>query len=325
MDILFNQKQSWVTSIRSRLNLQHEEIKLLLSFIQKCCVLQNNHFIIPIFSQQNELYKLFTIHRLGISSVLDSLQFNPNIKSFLKHRLEYEYEQLLASLNMIYSFSSCKHLLQEEIYILHNLSITNREQNTCSCNSCNPLSPTYIPLIEEYNKLDTRSIFPPIPIIPLNIPNNYINIEEQHRQQTEEDTIINIEIDIDNSEMENNVTITNAEEENDASDADIDFIYSDDENLENLEDVRVCIPIEKYNDLIQFYIIGDKPTNMASHCSICLEELCMYDDSETTHTIHWKNMIVNTPCGHWFHDSCLKNQMCIIGPAKCPNCRTEIR
>ncbi len=53
-------------------------------------------------------------------------------------------------------------------------------------------------------------------------------------------------------------------------------------------------------------------------CSICLEK--MEQSSDLT------CIVVQTKCcGKLFHDRCLREHLCCVGPPKCPLCRYDMR
>lgn len=53
-------------------------------------------------------------------------------------------------------------------------------------------------------------------------------------------------------------------------------------------------------------------------CSICLETM-------ESDKIECDSVAVRTPCGHTFHDKCLRQQLCCVGPSHCPLCRKDLR
>ena len=91
----------------------------------------------------------------------------------------------------------------------------------------------------------------------------------------------------------------------------------DDEEYEifnELEDIPIRISMDEYCN--QLKLIKNPPND--GDCSICLQPF-----QSTQNTL--SELVVQSPCSHYFHDKCLRKQLCIIGPPKCPNCRFEIR
>ena len=86
------------------------------------------------------------------------------------------------------------------------------------------------------------------------------------------------------------------------------------ENEEFLEPVRVTASTSEYLNSVDTVnsVQGDE------NCSICLEK--MEQSSDLT------CIVVQTKCcGKLFHDRCLREHLCCVGPPKCPLCRYDMR
>lgn len=275
--------EPWVQSMRKRLDIQHKALQNLMLFIKENAFYNQNVFIIPIFSQPNELYQLYLIVKMGVMAVLSSIGFIQHTKTFLYSRLNTEYDILIQTIQHVYKCSSHEYLLQEEIRLLYQF-LEIPEDSECSCYSC---THGFSENVYDIENLQTRTT---INSPPLTIP----SMDAHNRNVTFENN------DIDFHDMD-----------------DIDDLES---FLSDLETVPVRMSLDEYSDKIRCFITNQFPEG--SCCSICLESLKVSNDPNS---FQWNNIIVQTPCSHWFHDSCLKKQLCFIGPPKCPNCRSDIR
>lgn len=272
--------EPWVKSIRLRLNIQHEEVSQLLELVKENAILKRNEFIIPIFSLPNVLYQIHKMHKMGVCAVLDSIGFIPVLRNFLLKRIVTEYNSLIENIKNIYKFSSHTFLLQEEIYIIRD-DLGEEFTDRCNCFTCYHTETPFL----EFTQLGTRGLLNPPPLFP---PNVHMDME----------LVLDLDLDQDHS-----------------NESDYDSGLEDE--LDELEDVPVCISFESYNEKIQCFL---NSTIENGSCSICLEQFKTY-----TEPLQWDNIIVKTPCNHWFHDHCLRKQLCNIGPPKCPNCRADVR
>ena len=81
-------------------------------------------------------------------------------------------------------------------------------------------------------------------------------------------------------------------------------------------DVKVTIPYSKYRKIIES--IPVTKSSMEKHsipesCCICL------DAFKRGSKVH------KTPCGHFYHATCLRKQLVKVGPPRCPMCRFDVR
>ena len=96
----------------------------------------------------------------------------------------------------------------------------------------------------------------------------------------------------------------------------LDFMDIDVEEDEEYEDVAVTMSLENYYSAVKMI----EPSTDESHeCCICLEKCCTRCPNK------WRSVIVETACGHVFHNVCLQRLCCETGPPKCPICRHDIR
>ena len=80
--------------------------------------------------------------------------------------------------------------------------------------------------------------------------------------------------------------------------------------------VKVTIPYSKYRQIIE--CIPVTKSSMEKHsipesCCICL------DAFKRGTKVH------KTPCGHFYHAMCLREQLVKVGPPRCPMCRFDVR
>lgn len=101
-----------------------------------------------------------------------------------------------------------------------------------------------------------------------------------------------------------------------------DFESDDtDFEIDELEDIPVRMGLSDYKEQMKI----SKKNHSGKTCSICLED---FKGSYCERTGNWNNMIVETPCNHYFHHACLEKMCCDIGfrgAPKCPLCRFELR
>ena len=87
-------------------------------------------------------------------------------------------------------------------------------------------------------------------------------------------------------------------------------ITLDRNNFENLEDVKIVLTKDQFNQL------NHKPltrsNKLTNSCTICLEDLKI------------KQMVTTLSCKHQYHKRCVKTWFC-NNDVKCPNCRADQR
>lgn len=82
----------------------------------------------------------------------------------------------------------------------------------------------------------------------------------------------------------------------------------------SMEDVKIIIPYSEYKQKItKITIKKANRKKIPDECCICLEKFIM------------GRKIHQTPCGHFFHASCLRTQFTKVGPPRCPLCRFDVR
>ena len=93
----------------------------------------------------------------------------------------------------------------------------------------------------------------------------------------------------------------------------------DDVDERELEDVVVTVSNSEYAETCRR--VRATP-GQDDTCCVCLDKL-NHDDADATTSL--KDIVVKTPCGHFFHDVCLRQQLCCVGPPHCPLCRCDVR
>lgn len=276
---------SWMESVNSRMEFQRKEIFNLMNAMKLYTLMTNNSFIIEIFKERTEILQICKMHRYGFNAVLDSIGFKNPMKECLLDRLNFEHTNLIESIKNIYKYSTHENLLNDEIEIINN--IFGYGNNQCACFSC--FRNQNIFESTESSTSETHSIYEPLQEIPP------LFSSQNHHLQADD-----IEAEISNNEDT------------------LDIIDdSDEDELTDLEDIVVTICAEIYSEKIKLIKNNDEIEN--KNCSICLQTF------DSTDNESFKSMIVKTECGHYFHDLCLRTQLCDIGPPKCPNCRHDIR
>ena len=95
----------------------------------------------------------------------------------------------------------------------------------------------------------------------------------------------------------------------------IDDLFYDEEDPDFLEPVAVTASTQEYVDGVDWVKC---PPQTEQTCSICLEKM------EPSQNLN--HIIVQTKCcANLFHDKCLREHFCRIGPPKCPLCRFDVR
>lgn len=87
-------------------------------------------------------------------------------------------------------------------------------------------------------------------------------------------------------------------------------ITLDRNNFENLEDVKIVLTKDQFNQLNHKQLT--KLNKLTNSCTICLEELKL------------KQMVTTLYCNHQYHKKCVKTWFC-NNDVKCPNCRADQR
>jgi hypothetical protein len=82
-----------------------------------------------------------------------------------------------------------------------------------------------------------------------------------------------------------------------------------DDNFNDLEDVKVTLSTDEFNDLD---IVSDKTLIENKQCNICLEDLQKEDLSNKS--------LIQLQCNHIYHNSCIKEWL-TKQSTKCPSCR----
>lgn len=105
-------------------------------------------------------------------------------------------------------------------------------------------------------------------------------------------------------------------DENSTLDVIADALALMDVDEEEYEDVPVTMSLENYHSAVQ---LVESDEEKEADCCICLEKCSKYSNNA------WRNIIVKTACGHFYHNMCLQRLCCETGPPKCPICRHDIR
>ena len=354
----------WKIMVRDVVDLAKMGIRNYSTVIGNLARTGNNHFILPIFNTVNPCIQLFEIVRRGVHPILSSLRASSPVdrvnqlidEELMRESIESIMHTFCLNLTLLYRQTSHTELRPDEIEFLESTGV--HQPLHCQCRQCKLnrlwVRPTSV----------RRSLFPSSPPIPRSISTfppsstpafvtpdrtalgdvrgHFVGQRQRQSRQSAPSSTEQLLREMENEEP----TQETSEEARLLSQVtaslstpgpngtpmlqvhiphldgfmavsfpidDLANILTDDPTF--LDPVVVTASTNEYVNAVDTVWSTDGNTE---HCPICLEQM--------ENSLNLNSIVVQTKCcGKLFHDRCLREQICRVGPPKCPLCRYDIR
>ena len=343
---MFERTQSY----RVRLDETKKSLEDFRNILNNKAILQQNHFIKPIFNGYNTLISMHECVRRGVKPITQSLQmsaYSPDFAQFIVEAVPKDLENAAHLIGTLYYQGSHFSLRPDELAFLQHFKPDEFGNGRCLCGECRRFEGSFV-------STTARIISSFTPEVELQHPPFTLPASADRRLRS--DSFDSTDELLDEMADEPNVSANGdpiaaqhifyqredssfivrlpAQSYNDAQDSwpegfidiqisdslfyDLDLYFAETEPLDGsfLDPVAVVMSSMCYPKCVT---IAD--ANGETDCPICLQTMC----SDST-CVDLDQLCVSTKCcGKIFHDKCLRHQLMNVGPPKCPLCRTDMR
>jgi hypothetical protein len=340
----------WDTMVRDVVDLAKMGIRNYSTVIGNWARTGNNHFILPIFTHINPCIQLFEIVRRGVHPILLSLRTSSPVDRFnralddelMRESIESIMHTFCLNLTLLYRQTSHTKLRPDELEFLESTGV--HQPLHCQCRQC------------KLNRMWVRpsrvrrSLFSPRPALPSELgitpgrptevtprPNRtaaletpssvdsteqlFREMENQSEDPTEEARLMSQVTATLSNPGPNGTPMLQVHIPHLDGFMAISFPMDDLATVLTEEDPAFLAPVTVTASIDEYVNAVDSVWSADEHnedCPICLQKM--------ENSLDLNSIVIQTKCcGKLFHDRCLREHICRVGPPKCPLCRHDLR